>query len=247
MKDLRNTRNGTNPEEKQMTKPCRQSDMSVWKLPAHVYTALLASLMLVVAVNTMGDQIHDAVKANDLERVERLMAIAEERRGEPGLKDLLNRREGRVDRGMTPVQLAAMDGRAAMIRLLTETGVVDVDAVVILPQPWGVKGTALNLAVIGCYVGAIKALLQAGADPNGNSVFPPVVQALGDGHVECVMALLEGGTNVDLMVRAGRRELSVLDIARRRLDYFIDRYTGSNRQENIDKYRGIVSAMEEQR
>ena len=222
-------------------KDLRRHRTQVW----HIHATLVVPLML-VALTARADLIHDAIKANDIDAVKQYMAYAEKHDGKPGLNELINRREGTGDKGMTPLQIAAANGRAAIIRLLAATNLVDVDAVSYTFLDG--KGTAFNLAARNGHVGAIKALSETGtADPNGNYRNPPLVSAMRDNQEESIMALLEAGADVNVTFRVGRREVSVLQYAHARLDYFTNRYTGSNKRRLTSMYRNIVNAMERHR
>jgi hypothetical protein len=96
---------------------------------------------------------------------------------------------------------AAAHGAVAEIRRLVQAGA-------------GVNGvtygtsTALDSAVQGHQLAAVKVLLELGADPNGKpNEVTPLMRASLKGDTDIVLALIQGGAKVDLAAPGGRTAL----------------------------------------
>jgi ankyrin repeat protein len=112
--------------------------------------------------------------------------------------DLLIRAGARVTaatrEGVTPLQLAAINGSAAMLTRLLKAGV---DPNTPLSTA---ADTALMMAARTGKVEAIRVLLEAGAHINAQETWggtTPLMWAVSENHLDAVRALIAGGANVN--------------------------------------------------
>jgi ankyrin repeat protein len=112
--------------------------------------------------------------------------------------DLLIRAGARVTavtrEGVTPLQLAAINGSAAMLTRLLKAG-VDPNA----PLSTAAD-TALMMAARTGKVDAIRVLLEAGAQINAQETWggtTPLMWAVSENHIDAVRALIAAGANVN--------------------------------------------------
>jgi ankyrin repeat protein len=146
----------------------------------------LIFIMIILAVNLHGQDIHTEAKKGDLAAVK---AILEE---DPEQIETLNASNS------TPLIVAASNGHVPVIEFLLERG-ADIQAV----NTWG--RTPLHYAVDGGYADAVMLLLEKGADINGHKDFPftPLHIASGNGDEEIVDLLLARGAGVNILSSSG--------------------------------------------
>ena len=100
----------------------------------------------------------------------------------------------RTREGVTPLQLAAINGSAAMLDRLLKAG-ADVNA---LLTPSG--DTALMLAARTGKTDAIRVLLEAGGNPNAKETWggtTALMWAVSEGHTDAARTLIAGGADVN--------------------------------------------------
>jgi uncharacterized protein len=126
--------------------------------------------------------LHWAVERDDLE-----------------LADLLLRAGARVTaatrEGVTPLQLAGINGSASMLQRLIKAG-ADPNAVLTTAGD-----TALMMAARTGRVDAVRVLLEAGASANAQETWggtTPLMWAVSEGHVDAARALIAAGANVNV-------------------------------------------------
>ena len=148
--------------------------------------------------------IHDAAGIGDVEKVRDLLAT------DPTLVD------GKTSDGVTPLLLAAQNGRLEVVRLLLEKGAA-VDA------RSNEGATPLIHAATKGRLEVVRLLLEKGAAVNakGNDGLTPLIAAARKGHLEVVRLLLEKDAAVDakdsngltpLMVAARDRNLEMVKL-----------------------------------
>src|SRR5262245_62771074 len=125
--------------------------------------------------------LHWAVERDDLESADLLI--------EAGARVAVRTREG-----VTPLQLAAINGSAAMLGRLVRAG-ADVNAPL---TPAG--DTALMMAARTGSVDAIRVLLESGANVNAKETWggtTPLMWAVSEGHADAVRQLVGAGADVN--------------------------------------------------
>jgi uncharacterized protein len=204
-------------------------------MTSRVSTRQLAFLLVVVAAGAAlraqsGDgmtPLHQAVQANDLTAVRKLLA--------DGASAMVN---AATRYGVTPLTLAAINGDATIVRHLLKAGanpnaaMPDGETVLMTAARTGraeviealvtagadvharegAKGqTALMWAAADNNADAIKALVAAGAklDERSKGGFTPYLFAVRGGHLSAVRTLLELGANVDDALPDGTSALLV--------------------------------------
>lgn len=185
-----------------------------------------ATLWLLAGTGAFGvpqaerSELIDAVKAQDLEAVDRLLAAepgALNRPGADGSTALHWAAEVNnvpifdrlIDAGadltaatrhnVTPLELAATNGNAAMIERLLDAG-VDANAVSEVGQ------TALMTAALNGSTDAIQVLLDRGADANAREPYrgqTALMWAAGEGNAETAAVLIDAGADVQAASRGG--------------------------------------------
>ncbi|HVM16254.1 MAG TPA: SRPBCC domain-containing protein [Gaiellaceae bacterium] len=142
----------------------------------------------------------DVFDAAALGRVERLRALLD---ADPELVRAFS------DDGFTPLHLACFSGGGDAVRLLVERG-APLDAVARSPFA---EVPPLGTAAFARRLDAARALLDAGADPNGRGArgFTPLQTAAQNGDVPMVELLLERGADPELRADDG---LAAADRAR---------------------------------
>ena len=124
--------------------------------------------------------LHWAVRVDDLEMADLLIRA--------GAKVAASNREG-----VTPVQLAAMNGSPQMLRRLLAAG-ADPNAPL---TPYG--DTALMMAARTGKTDAIRVLLESGANANTREKWggtTPLMWAVAEGHADAVKVLVDAGADV---------------------------------------------------
>jgi ankyrin len=124
--------------------------------------------------------LHWAVRVDDLEMADLLIRA--------GAKVAASNRDG-----VTPVQLAAMNGSPQMLRRLLAAG-ADPNAPL---TPYG--DTALMMAARTGRTDAIRVLLESGANANAREKWggtTPLMWAVAEGHADAVKALIDAGADV---------------------------------------------------
>ena len=94
--------------------------------------------------------------------------------------------------GLTPLLVAALNGRTKNVRVLVASG-ADVEAE-------GASMRPLAAAASRGWAETVQALIDAGADLEGGSIFgTPLVAAAGRGHEEAVKVLMKAGAKVEAL------------------------------------------------
>ncbi len=102
--------------------------------------------------------------------------------------------KGRVPGFVTPLYLAAEKGRVETLRLLAQRGA----QLQMINRRKKSRWTPLSAAIISGHTPAVKALLEAGADPNfAAKDSMPLVMAAWYGDLEMVRILVRGGAEID--------------------------------------------------
>ena len=175
--------------------------------------ALAALAVLVMPINQnaagreeAGEEIHQAAKAGDVERLRALLA-----------KDA-KLIESRDEQGRMPLHCAVQEKRAAAVDLLLEKG-ADIGA------RDAEKSTPLHLAARAADVTLVKRLLAAGADPNAREMRgrTALFLACGPGNdLETVRVLVAAGAEVnDISPRRENILLSTLYYGKKEIIEFL--------------------------
>ncbi len=146
----------------------------------------LVFIMVILAVNLIGQDIHTAARKGDLVTVKGILE------GDPAQIEALNASKS------TPLIVAASNGHIQVIAFLLDKG-ADIQAV----NKW--RRTALHYAADGSHMEAAKLLLEKGADINGHKDFPytPLHIASARGDEEMVDLLLSKGADVNIQSSSG--------------------------------------------
>ena len=167
-----------------------------------------ASALLVAAYNMKPDVVNallalgapvDIFEASVLGKVDRIQEIL---KGDP------SRASEHAPDGFTPVALAAFFGQPAAAKALIAAG-ADVNAA----AKNALKVQALHAAVAGRNLEIVKAVLEAGADPNAQQQagFRPFHEAGGNANRALAELLLKHGADPALTTDDGK---SAIDLAR---------------------------------
>lgn len=159
------------------------------RIPSVVAAAVLA---FACAESPPATELGRAVAAGDLPRLSALLQDG----ADPDLE---------AGGGLVPLHVAARDGRLEAIRLLVAAG-----ARVDRPDRTRHGWPPLLHAIHRRHVGAARALLEAGADPNGRAAgggVTPLIMASGYGMTATVRALLEAGADPYAEAGLGRNAL----------------------------------------
>lgn len=165
-----------------------------------------ASALLVAAYNMKPEVVNtlldlgarvDIFEAAALGKVDRLMEI---------LKASPARASEYAPDGFTPVALAAFFGQPAAVRALIAAG-ADVNAA----AKNGLKVQALHAAVAGRNLDIVKAVLDAGADPNApqQAGFRPIHEAGTNANRKLAELLLASGADPALASDDGKNAIAV--------------------------------------
>ncbi len=146
----------------------------------------LVFIVVILAVNLIGQDIHTAARKGDLVAVKGILE------GDPAQIEALNASKS------TPLIVAASVGHIQVIAFLLDKG-ADIQAV----NKWG--RTALHYAVDGEHMEVLKLLLERGANVNGHKDFPytPLHMAARNGSEDMVDLLLSKGADVNIMSSSG--------------------------------------------